>query len=68
MFYTRLIARLEAQIEALREAGDYSYDLYLAFGQTYLLADRPREAGILFERLAPVSVLHSRCLVLSALS
>ena len=51
-FYTRLIARLEAQLKGLREADDYSAALYLAFGQAYLLAERPREAWILFEHLA----------------
>ena len=52
MFYSRLIARLEAQLKALREADDYSPDLYLTFGQAYLLAERPYEAWILFEHLA----------------
>ena len=51
-FYTRLIARLEAQLKGLREADDYTAALYLAFGQAYLLAERPREAWILFEHLA----------------
>ena len=51
-FYTRLIARLEAQLKGLRETEDYSAALYLAFGQAYLLAERPREAWILFEHLA----------------
>ena len=51
-FYTRLIARMEAQLKTLREADDYSAALYLAFGQAYLLAERPREAWILFEHLA----------------
>ena len=51
-FYTRLIARLEAQLKGLREADDYSAGLYLSYGQAYLLAGRPREAWILFEHLA----------------
>lgn len=51
-FYTRLIGRLEAQLEGLEEAEDYTIPLYMAFGQAYLLADRPREAWILFEHLA----------------
>ena len=51
-FYTRLIARLEAQLKGLQETEDYSPTLYLSFGQAYLLAERPREAWILFEHLA----------------
>ena len=51
-FYTRLIARLEAQLKGLREADDYSAGLYLSYGQAYLLAGRPSEAWILFEHLA----------------
>ncbi len=56
-FYTRLIARLEGQLKGLREAEDYSASLYLAFGQAYLLAERPREAWVIFERLARDSKL-----------
>ncbi|MEC7273679.1 MAG: tetratricopeptide repeat protein, partial [Verrucomicrobiota bacterium] len=51
-FYTRLIAGLEGQLEGLRESEDYSATLYLAYGQAYLLAKRPREAWVIFERLA----------------
>jgi TolA-binding protein len=51
-FYTRLIARLEAQLKGLQAAENYDPALYLSFGQAYLLAGRPREAWILFEHLA----------------
>jgi len=51
-FYTRLIARLEAQLKGLVEAEDYSPALFLSRGQAYLLAGRAHEAWILFERLA----------------
>ena len=51
-FYTRLIARLEAQLKGLQAAENYDPNLYLSFGQAYLLAERPREAWILFENLA----------------
>lgn len=56
-FYTRLIGRLEGQLKGLREAEDYTFSLYLAYGQAYLLAERPREAWVLFERLARNSEL-----------
>ena len=56
-FYTRLINRLEGQLKSLREAEDYSASLYLAYGQAYLLAGRPREAWVLFECLARDSKL-----------
>ena len=56
-FYTRLIGRLQGQLKGLREAEDYTFSLYLAYGQAYLLAERPREAWVLFERLARNSEL-----------
>ncbi|MFW6218084.1 MAG: tetratricopeptide repeat protein, partial [Verrucomicrobiota bacterium] len=51
-FYSRLIARLEAQMKGLQEAEDYTPALYLSYGQAYLLDGRPREAWILFEYFA----------------
>jgi len=51
-FYTKLIARLEQQLQALQNAEDYTADLYLAMGQAYLLDGRAHEAWILFETLA----------------
>lgn len=51
-FYTRLIARLKAQLEGLEDAENYTNALYMAFGRAYLLGGRPREAWILFESLA----------------
>ena len=56
-FYTRLIAGMEGQLKGLREAEDYSGSLYLAYGQAYLLAKRPREAWVLFEYLSRDSTL-----------
>lgn len=51
-FYTRLIARIEGQLNSLREAQDYTTALYMSYGQAYLLDDRPREAWVIFEYLA----------------
>jgi TolA-binding protein len=51
-FYTRLIGRLEGQLRGLEQGEDYTTALYLSLGQAYLLDGRPREAWILFERLA----------------
>lgn len=51
-FYTRLIGRLEGQLRGLEQAEDYTTGLYLSLGQAFLLDGRPREAWILFERLA----------------
>ncbi len=51
-FYSRLIGRLEGQLRGLEQAEDYTTALYLSLGQAYLLDGRPREAWILFERLA----------------
>ena len=51
-FYNDLIARLEQQLNALKEAEDYTPALYLSYGQAYLLAGRPHEAWALFETLA----------------
>jgi TolA-binding protein len=51
-FYRRLIARMEGQLRGLEAAADYTTALYLSMGQAYLLDERPREAWILFERLA----------------
>ena len=59
-FYTRLIARMEAQLKGLKEAEDYSAGLYLSYGQAYLLSGRPREAWILFEHLARDPALSSQ--------
>jgi len=59
-FYTRLIARMEAQLKGLKEADDYSAGLYLSYGQAYLLSGRPREAWILFEHLARDPALSSQ--------
>jgi TolA-binding protein len=59
-FYTRLIARMEAQLKGLKEAEDYSAGLNLSYGQAYLLSDRPREAWILFEHLARDPALSSQ--------
>jgi TolA-binding protein len=59
-FYTRLIARLEGQLKGLREAEDYTVPLYLAYGQAYLLAERPHEAWLLFEHLARDSKLSKQ--------
>ena len=56
-FYTRLIGRMEGQLMGLREAEDYTFSLYLSYGQAYLLAKRPREAWVIFERLARDSKL-----------
>ncbi len=51
-YYTRLIASMEGQLKGLQAAEDYTTPLYMAFGQAYLLGNRPREAWILFENLA----------------
>jgi TolA-binding protein len=59
-FYTRLIARMEAQLKGLKEAEDYSAGLYLSYGQAYLLSGRPREAWMLFEHLARDPALSSQ--------
>ncbi|MEO0508413.1 MAG: tetratricopeptide repeat protein [Verrucomicrobiota bacterium] len=60
LFYRRLIAQLEAQLEGLQQAEDYTAGLYQAFGQAYLLANRPREAWIIFESLARNPELSER--------
>ncbi|MDQ8195374.1 tetratricopeptide repeat protein [Coraliomargarita sp. SDUM461004] len=49
---TQLIARLERQLERLKNMDDYSPGLYLRSGQAYLLAGRFREAAILFRSIA----------------
>ena len=51
-FYQRLLGRLQHQLDALKEADDYTTQLYLSFGQAYLLDKRPHEAWLLFETLA----------------
>jgi len=51
-FYRARIARLEAQLEALRQTEDYSAPLRLRVGQAHLLAERHREAWLIFESLA----------------
>lgn len=51
-FYRNLIARAEAHLAALETAEDYTPGLRLRLGQAFLLADRPREAWLLFEHLA----------------
>ena len=51
-FYEQLIGNATAQLDALRQAEDYSYPLLLRRGRASLLAHRPFEAWLLFERVA----------------
>lgn len=51
-FYRARIARIEAQLEALRQSDDYTAPLRLRRGQAFLLAERHREAWLVFEHLA----------------
>jgi tetratricopeptide (TPR) repeat protein len=48
----QLIARLERQLNSLENMEDYTAGLYLRSGQAYLLAQRYREAAILFRTIA----------------
>jgi TolA-binding protein len=48
----QLIARLERQLDRLKNMDDYTPGLYLRSGQAYLLASRYREAAILFRTIA----------------
>lgn len=51
-FYRQIIHSLETQLSSLEAASDYSESLALRKGQAYLKAQRPREAWLVFERLA----------------
>lgn len=51
-YYQARLARLTAQLEALRSADDYTAPLRLRLGQAMLLAHRAREAWLCFESLA----------------
>src|SRR5690606_6821094 len=51
-FYQRLQRDLTRRLAALESADDYTPALLLRRGQAYLLANRPREAWLLFEHLA----------------
>jgi len=48
----QLIARLQRQLDRLEVMEDYTPGLYLRSGQAYLLAERTREATILFRTVA----------------
>ncbi len=51
-YYRGLVARVEAQLEGLRESGDYTPGFQMRLGQDFLLDGRAREACIVFRRLA----------------
>lgn len=51
-YYRKLIARVNAQLEALKTGADYTPSVYLRFGQALLLAGRHHEAWILYETLS----------------
>jgi len=51
-FYEQLIRSATAQLSALQEAEDYSSALLLRRGRAALLANRPFESWLLFERVA----------------
>jgi tetratricopeptide (TPR) repeat protein len=48
----QLVARLQRQLERLESMDDYTPGLYLRSGQAYLLAQRYREATLLFRTVA----------------
>lgn len=50
-FYRARIARIQDQLHALEAADDYTASLQLRKGQACLIAKRPREAWLVFERL-----------------
>lgn len=54
-FYEKLLRSATAQLEALRQAEDYSDALLLRRGRASLLSKRPFEACLLFERVARFS-------------
>ncbi len=51
-FYEKVIQTAEIQLETLKTAPDYSDQLLLRRGKASLLAGRPYESWLLFERLA----------------
>ncbi len=51
-YYRQLISRIESQLEHLKKAEDYTPGFYLRYVQALLLADRPREAWVVFESVA----------------
>ena len=51
-FYEQLISSATAQLSALQESEDYSEALQLRRGRSALLANRAREAWLIFERLS----------------
>jgi TolA-binding protein len=51
-FYRKRIARIRAGLEGMEAAEDHTAALLLRTGQAMLLAGRPREARLAFERLA----------------
>ncbi len=51
-FYEQLIGTATAQLSALQESEDYSEALQLRRGKSALLANRAREAWLIFERLS----------------
>lgn len=51
-FYEQVIQSAASQLEALQEAPDYTDQLLLRRGRASLLAGRPFESWLLFERLA----------------
>lgn len=50
--YQGIAAAVESQLDSLKEAEDYTPAFLLRFGQAFLLAERYREAAIVFQSLA----------------
>lgn len=51
-YYRGLMARVEGQLNSLRESGDYTPGFQMRLGQAFLLDERAREAYLMFRELA----------------
>lgn len=51
-YYRGLMARVEGQLNSLRDSGDYTPGYQMRLGQAFLLDERPREAYLMFRGLA----------------
>lgn len=51
-YFRNLITRVQGQLKSLEEAEDYTPGYQMRLGQAFLLAERPREAYLIFRHLA----------------